>query len=458
MYQIFIKKLEKSIEWGLYLFVFLLPWQTRLILREGNLNGYWEYGTISVYATEILLWAIFAMTAVLWTIGKLKNPKSQIQISNKIQNPKSKFAYLLICLFAFLLYSSLSIFWSDSKSVALLAWVRLAEGIGLFLVLRVVKFDVIKLAWAFVASTIIQAGLGAWQFLAQATFASKWLGMALHDPSAPGTFVVETALRRWLRAYGSLPHPNMLAGFLAMGMLFLIWLYQKTAYGLKKLLLPVCFTILTLGILTTFSKSVTVALGIAAIFLWASALITRQSKEVKINLLKFTLIFLVIATIFSAIFWEPVSTRLYGQDRLEVKSSVERLSYFDQAWQLIKKHPFLGVGIGNYTLAAHNEINPDLKSWDYQPVHNIYLLILAELGIVGFVFVILLFCYFVILLLKLIKEKKFLEAILFSAPVLLLIVGFFDHYLWTLYFGVMLFWLALGIAYKRSPLDTLFEI
>jgi O-antigen ligase len=465
MHQVFIKKIEKSIEYGLYLFTFLLPWQTRLILAEGNLNGVWEYGTISIYATEILLWVIFTLTAVWWFAKKseIRNPKSETNPKSKILN--SKFVYLFICLSAYLLYSLVSILWSDSRIVALQTWAHLAGGVGLFLVLRAAKFDVIKLVWAFVISAVIQAGLGVWQFLSQSTFSSKWLGMAMHDPTVPGTFVVETELRRWLRAYGSLPHPNMLAGFLATAMFLIAWLYQKTEYGFKKIFLPVIFIILSFGLFTTFSKSVIGGFLVALFFLWAMIFLRKWSsissgnngstglttglfpkrvervegqKEIKIIFFKFTLIFIAVATIFSVVFWEPVQTRIYGAERLEIKSTTERLDYFNQAWQLIKNHPFIGVGLGNYTLAVHNEINPNLQSWDYQPVHNIYLLILAELGIIGLI----LWLAVVFFIVKKLPITHY--------PLLLtfLVIGLFDHYLWTLYFGIILFWLVLGTKRK----------
>ena len=440
-----MKILEKIIEYGLYLFVFLLPWQTRLILNEGNLNGYWEYGTISLYTTEVLLWVIFILAAIWWAIYKLKNQKSRIQISNKIQKPKSRSDYLLICLSAFLLYSFISIFGADSKSVALQAWVRLVEGIGFFLVLRTVKFDVAKLIWSFVFSAVLQVGLGFWQFLSQSTFSFKWLGMAFHDPAVPGTVVVETTLRRWLRAYGGLPHPNMLASFLAVAMFFVFWIYQKTEQSLRKLLLPLIFAILSIGLCSTFSKSVVLSFLMALILLWAGFFVFKQSKESKLNLLKFTLIFLVIAAVFSAIFWEPVQTRIYGAERLEIKSTTERLNYFGEAWQLIKNHPLTGVGLGNYTLSIHNDINPDLQSWSYQPVHNIYLLILAELGIIGFIL-------WLVLIFLLIKKIPITN---YQLPITLLVISLFDHYLWTLYFGIILFWLVLGVGQKA--LDNSFD-
>ena len=55
----------RRIEYLIYLFLFLLPWQTRLILRHGVLNnGNWEYGIVGVYGTELILW--FLMLVYVW--------------------------------------------------------------------------------------------------------------------------------------------------------------------------------------------------------------------------------------------------------------------------------------------------------------------------------------------------------------------------------------------------------
>lgn len=429
-----MKFLERIIEWGTYLFVFLLPWQTRLIIFEGNLNGYWEYGTISLYATEILLVGIFILSIVRLAIrrGKKTVPKPDTAVVDR----KTFYTALII----FLIYPLASLAWADSKILAVYRWHWLVEGACLLFLLRTIKISPLKLVWAFVLSAVFQAGLGIWQFLSQSTFASKWLGMAAHDPIEPGTYVVETSLRRWLRAYGSLPHPNMLAFLSAAAMIAVVWLYQNTEHGFKKLFLPIIFSILGLGVLVTFSKSIIISFLAAAVSYWIIVLVQRQSWEAKINLLKFTLIFLIITGVFSAIFWEPVSTRIVGTERLETKSTGERIGYLTESWEIIKKHPVLGVGLGNYTLAVHNEINPDLRSWEYQPVHNIYLLIIAELGVAGFILWLALMFF--------ILRGSF---ILFS-PIIVFVLGagFFDHYLWTLYFGIILFWLIFGVICPKT--------
>jgi len=46
-----LKTINKTIEYGLYLLVFLLPIQTRWIIKLGES----EYGTVSLYGTDVLL-------------------------------------------------------------------------------------------------------------------------------------------------------------------------------------------------------------------------------------------------------------------------------------------------------------------------------------------------------------------------------------------------------------------
>ena len=58
---------KRIIEYGLYLLVFLLPIQTRWIIKPGELNGgYLEYGTVSLYITDIVLIALLLLFVVFY--------------------------------------------------------------------------------------------------------------------------------------------------------------------------------------------------------------------------------------------------------------------------------------------------------------------------------------------------------------------------------------------------------
>ncbi len=55
--------------WLLLFFLFILPLQTRLIYQIANLGkDFWEYGSLSLYATEILL----GIRILLFLIDKIR--------------------------------------------------------------------------------------------------------------------------------------------------------------------------------------------------------------------------------------------------------------------------------------------------------------------------------------------------------------------------------------------------
>lgn len=443
-----MRKLQKLINYLLYLFVFLLPWQTRWMWYEGKLNnGFWEYGTYSLYGIDI----IFGLILVLFLFWRLK--RNQSTINNRLSTSDKGLLLTVSCL---LLIAFLSIFWAQDRSLALYASVKFLEGILLFWVVRTIKPTFAKLGIAFVSSAVIQAGLGIWQFITQSTFTNKWLGLALQESGTGGVSVIENVTGRWLRAYGSLPHPNILAGWLVIGLFVLLSLAYRLAVQKRSfwkvlsynfwinIFVYWSFVIIAAGLFFTFSREAGFALITGLIFFGIIISIKKQAAI----FYKLLVAGLAMIIILSVIFWPLLSTRLLGQDRLEMKSIQQRAAYLRQSFQLIKKYPFLGVGIGNYTLAVHNQINPNLKSWDYQPVHNIYLLVLTELGMIGFI-IFLWLIWLISRKLPISDNQSIRPLICFSILFVVLIIGFFDHYFWTLHFGIMLFWLILGLTFRN---------
>jgi len=89
------------------------------------------------------------------------------------------------------------------------------------------------------------------------------------------------------------------------------------------------------------------------------------------------------------------------------RSTESRIILTDQAWTIIKAHPWDGVGYGGYNRAAYEYIAPAFAnvSQEYQEallqlvVHNHYLLIAAELGVPAMLF-------FVVLLIRLVLQPR----------------------------------------------------
>jgi O-antigen ligase len=123
----------------------------------------------------------------------------------------------------------------------------------------------------------------------------------------------------------------------------------------------------------------------------------------------------------------------------EQNSILGRLWYIERAIEMIQKHPLTGVGIGSFVLELSNIAVEDVK---IEPVHDVFLLVTAELGVVGFI---LITSLFISIALNIFKAKS-PQAILASATLTGLgVISLFDHYLWTLAPGRMMLGLALGL-------------
>jgi O-antigen ligase len=121
----------------------------------------------------------------------------------------------------------------------------------------------------------------------------------------------------------------------------------------------------------------------------------------------------------------------------------------------IIKEKMLGVGIGNQLFYA---INNNLyqkfgifSQKDWQPIHNIYLLIAAEIGVVGLVlFGLLIVCLLFKRLKAWLKEIEVEDLTATMIFLSLLLFGLVDHFSWTLQAGRLMFWLIIALVLAFS--------
>lgn len=456
-----MKILDKITEYGFYLYVFLLPWQTRWIWRRGILNnGPWEYGTFSLYATEIL----FLIILVLAFIRLIGNRENRPQMNKSF----SAFYFLLLVL---ILLSFVSIFWAINFSLAFYAFIKLIEGLGVFALAVELKITFKKIAYALTAAALVQSILAIYQSLSQSIAGNKWLGMSDQLSFLGGPSVIETPAGRWLRAYGSLPHPNILGGFLAISLVILIGLAFVAEKKAERYLIFISSIIISLALFLSFSRESWLAYFLAFLFLFYIILKNKNQRLRKI-MADFLIITLIVGSLFGLFLRTEFLARTLASGRLESKSTEERINYSNQALELISENSwYRGVGLGNYTAVLYR-MNNQLNSWDYQPAHNLYLLLFAELGIGEMV--IILFLIFKVIkdirIYKLESERKIVIHVegqenggaisfvdkfnwwflIFSSILIIIgMISFFDHYFGTLYFGLMLFWLFLGLWFKN---------
>lgn len=269
----------------------------------------------------------------------------------------------------------------------------------------------------------------AWiQFIKQSSLGGLtwWLGERTFSVSTPGIAKIALGFGTWdlglaLRPYATLPHPNALAGFLLVSGLILICFNNspwrpplKLRGGLEGVILPwagVVVSLLTVPL--TFSRTA-IALEILILLIWIQPLIF------KILLLFFSFYFLVSIT-GSAV------------------SIPNRISLNRTALSAIKQSPFFGIGLGNFIPYTLNSLR--------QPVHNIYLLLVSELGLPA---------AFAISYWLLAISKKLLSIKHYALSIAILVVattGLADHYWLTLHQNTLLLVLLLALIKIKSSIN-----
>lgn len=428
----FAKFLRKTTEYLTYLFIFILPWQAKLIIRPGETN----YSEISLYISHILLILIL----LLFLAVRLRE-----------KGPDEENRPLIYSLVALEVFIFISIFFAPDQILAAYRYFIILVGLSLFFIVRFGTasrsyqdplFDKAALIYSFLAGVFVQAVLGIYQFLTQTSFAFKYLGIAAHNPSTLGTAVIETANGRWLRAYGGLDHPNILGGVLAVSLILSAYLLAK-----KKMLntskqvwssvfLFVFYFIALYALFFTFSRSAWLALAVG-FFTLLLIFIINKDKWVLSRFIALVFFSAVLIGIAALPYQELLMVRLDAQTRLEQKSITERQTYIVQAKDILEQKYLTGVGVGNYSVAVGLADHNKKSAWEYQPVHNTFLLFWTECGMFAF----LSFFAFLFFLMKNGRREAFAWAIL--AP--LVIIMLLDHWLISLPFGVLFLFFLFGL-------------
>lgn len=469
-------RLKKITNCLILLFLFVLPFQTRWIYKYGILNGQpWEYGTLSWHGTEILLWLIIILTAVR-LFGRFKFWQSARWLIVR-EYFKTHWKNLLLALF-FLAGIILLVRTNNPISWQFLVW--FLGGLCLIASIAVSGLSFSGVAMALWLSGIIQGLLAIYQFFCQEVIGSKWLGMATQNSSDSGVSVVQFGGERWLRAYGSFSWPNSLGIYLAiifiLGLILYFYHYTKKTSSVEgekndlvgagvyysrpryRLVLLLGQLVILTGLLLSFSRGAWLAVigGIVIFFIitvrnYRYDLSVSAMKPLDKNLQKFLKQFCYQLLVYGVlivgliIIYQPVFIARFNiNNYLENLSITERQDQMKIVGEVMRKNSLIGVGVGLYTDYLSKNYPRPLYG-QYQPAHNIYFLMAAEMGLLGFLFLaIIYFC-----LIRIIGRRM---PIYFAVLAVLIIAGFYDHWLWSLYSGQMVWWavFALGFAKKIS--------
>lgn len=421
--------------------IFLLPWQARYIFLYREVTGQpYEYGTISLYAGSII---VLAAVFSLWRERRV--PVRGLFLS-----------------WVFFVWLFLASLYAVDVPLAFATAATSLIAFGYLLIANALPWQ--KLSIAIIAAGMLQSVIAWVQFIIQHVSANTFLGVAEHSPFVLGQSVVMIYGHRVLRAYGLLPHPNMLGGFTAIALLILLIRFR--AFRLrppemqtrKRWIGYVAGILLMFSVeLITFSRSALIGFA-AGLVLWAVVSILLKKKKELRGLGEAAFLMIALLLVFNLVAGNAWFSR-FGirngepteEQRLEQVSFQERVrTYYESGALLNIRTIFIGTGPGNY-VARLAKAFTGLPSYAYQPVHNSYVMVLLESGMVGVLFLGMALWQLTRRALRELSGARlsaFSLGMLQSGVVILLIIAVFDHYLWTSYFGQSLFWLTLGSALR----------
>ncbi len=477
-----LQKIEKIL---FYVFIFLIPFQVRATISwNGN-----EWNSVFLYLTDLLLVGFLFLGFI--------NAKSKGLCFKKSD----------LFLFLFFFIALISVFVSSNKSVSIFHLIKLLEFIALYIYISskiknqkseiknvqpeagsplAENFKIETIFKIIVLSGVLQAILAIVQFYKQSSLGLKFIEAGSYTPGEAGVATFISGAEKVMRAYGSFPHPNVLSAFLLLAIFCFYALFlrnqgigisgkgvgisrNRLTEVLIRLSVFLMCLLLIFALFLTFSRAtivvfvfVSFAFFLARFFQIRELYHTEERLAMGKRMMTLAIIFVIFSLVSTALVFPYFKTR-FTKISINEEAIDLRFFYGKMAIEMIKEKPITGIGIGTFAdfsrqfpafLRAANKIyhsggltEKETPEWLYQPAHNIYLLIAAEIGIFGA----LIFVLF--LLLKLfqnigrIKPEKLSDLV---GPMIFLflgflILGFNDHYFWTLQSGGIIFWISLAL-------------
>lgn len=365
-----------------------------------------DYLAIPLYFSDITI--VLCAAAYLW--------QNQSRLKNLLVGHRN---YLIAAVFFVVYIATASLFFKTisptglfftAKLIVLFFYSLIAADFfqsGLRLkAIAIVNFSLLWQSAIIIGEFALQRSLNVW-ILGERLFSASTVNIAHFDLFG----------QQFLRPYGTFPHPNVAAAFLLIYLVISKIISPKKQTNLQKLALVIGAT----ALLLTFSKTAVFA-AIVYFFL------TEKNRVFKISV--------SAAVIIVAFFF------LSTQSFMPVATIAERILLSQSAYDITLSNPLFGVGPTNFIrdLSALNLYSIS-QTRLLQPVHNIFLLTLAEEGIFG----LLIFATILFSILKRAatpnKQALFL---------VLLIFGSLDHFLLTIHQGQLLLFLTFGFILSKS--------
>lgn len=266
-----------------------------------------------------------------------------------------------------------------------------------------------------------------------------------------------------LRSYGTMNHPNILAGFLLLSsMVTLDWLFQNQKTR-KKLFLTAAFCFQTLALIFTFSRGGLIAFILASTFQLIlhtskTALTWRQLYSRHRKALFTGCACLITMNLMLLPFYQARGG-LFHQNKLNKAVDSYRFLFQKQALVATLKSPIIGNGYSCYTFfpapyLSTDKTTPAFPSDDFgitrDRPHNVFLMLSAETGLIGLSFFL---AFLAAILLTSWRYRKYLTNTAFASTLVgFMFIHLVDIYPLSDFEGKMTFFMSAALAWGAACL------
>ncbi len=396
-----IRKIERTL---LFLVLLFLP--TQLGLHFWPKFSYIYSIRIDYLSPVVYFWDILVLALLfIWFLGK---------------RHLNRLAFNLLLLFILSIGASLIFSNNVVAGIVRLEQYLVAGLFGLYLASQKISELNSLLSKPLIIGIAVESVISIGQFLLGKTLGFWILGERTFNISTPGISKFDFYGIQFLRPYGTFPHPNVLAAYLLIVCL-IIFLVKSSKIRFNALAYILSFVVVVLSI----SRSV-IVVAVSLVFL-----MIRGKK-----LWFFCLLILLISPILYVRY-----ASLVGVDNLTL---IRREQLAESAIKIFWHSPIFGIGINNFIPFASSQLIAGPSRF-LQPVHNIFLLSLAETGIVGT----LGFLIFIgVPMYLLFKFRSFINnwKEYMYIWIIIIFLGIFDHFFLTLPQGYRLLFMVWGLS------------
>lgn len=340
-----------------------------------------DYLSPTIYLTHILIVSLL-----------LLNQKKIVQQVKKYK----LFTKILITL------SLINTFMSLSSSLTATKWVEIMIYYLLFLYIKSSDNLLQKNIKFFYTTLIIVFFVQVSQFISQKSIGGffYWLGERSFTHTTSSIPKYQILGREFIRVPSTFSHANSLGGFMLLSLISLKLINSQKIPRFINLV----------SILLSGSKNT---------ILFLSLYLLK-----KISVKKILLVCIIISVVLAML--AP-----FGSNLGYTISS--RLSGISSSLKIISNHALFGTGLGTHIVGLGEQLQGSQITYEnLQPVHNIYFLLVSEIGLIG-----LLFLYFLSKQTKISTRQSLILAVV-------LLTGLFDHYWLTLLQNKMLLTILLA--------------